>query len=63
MQDKCNNKNYCRWAQNTVTDNETCSVKCDQHTTEGACNNSNNAPFCTFDTSSNKCIPKNLSVV
>ena len=63
MQDKCNNKNYCRWAKNTVTDNETCSVKCDQHTTEGACNNSNNAPFCTFDTSSNKCIPKNLSVV
>ena len=62
-QDDCNNKSYCRWAKNTVTDNKICSVKCDQHATEEACNNSTNAPFCTFDNSSNKCVPKPLSVV
>jgi len=60
--DDCNVKNHCRWAKDVNNDEESCTVRCDQHSNVDACNTPLNAKFCEYDSSKSKCKARLASI-
>jgi len=62
--DDCNVKNHCRWAKDASNNDgeESCTVRCDQHSNVDACNTPFNQKFCEYDSGISKCKARLASI-